>query len=63
VLLAKPALLEKDEEEGNDDNDDDDDGTIVLYHISATFYGMIKDPRAEHPEHMKIMNLVLIGAS
>jgi hypothetical protein len=66
VLLAKPALLGEDEEEENDDDDDDDDdddGTIALYHISATLYGMIKGPRAEHSEDMKIANLVLIGAS
>ena len=54
MLLAKPTLLEEDEEEDDDDNDD----TIASYHINATLYGMIKDPRAEHPEHMKIVNSV-----
>jgi hypothetical protein len=60
VLLAKPTLLEEDEEEDedDDDDDDDDDSTIVAYHINAAPYGMIKDPRAEHPEHMKIVNSV-----
>ena len=58
MLLAKPTLLEEDEEEDedDDDDDDDDDSTIVAYHISTALYGMIKDPLAEHPEHMKIVN-------
>ena len=56
VLLAKPTLFKEDEEE--DEDEDDDDDTIVSYHISAMLYGKIKNPRAERPEHMKIVNSV-----